>query len=167
MEGKGEFQENVDRLYYCHEHFLLWLPEYTFLPCQTQELQVTCMRAQPLNCVRLFCDLMDYRWHTRLLCPCNCPGMNTGAGCHFLQGIFLIQGSNPHLLCLLHWQVDSLPLVPPGKPWTMTHWRANMPSSILNERLQHISEVRFVLASTVIGFNSVSHDIFFNLFIGV
>ena len=26
------------------------------------------------------------------------------------------QGLNLHLLCLLHWQVDSLPLVPPGKP---------------------------------------------------
>ena len=36
---------------------------------------------------------------------------NTGVGCHFLlQGIFLTQGSNPHLLSLLHWQVDSLPL---------------------------------------------------------
>ena len=33
-----------------------------------------------------------------------------------LQGIFLIQGSNPHLLCLLQWQAGSLPLVPPGKP---------------------------------------------------
>ena len=33
------------------------------------------------------------------------PGKNTGAGCHFLlQGIFLTQGSNPHHLCLLHWQ---------------------------------------------------------------
>ena len=29
-----------------------------------------------------------------------------------LQGIFLTQGLNP---CLLHWQVDSLPLMPPGK----------------------------------------------------
>ena len=38
-------------------------------------------------------------------------------GCHFLlQGIFPTQGSNPCLLCLLHWQVGSLPLVPPGKP---------------------------------------------------
>ena len=37
--------------------------------------------------------------------------------CHFLlQGIFLTQGSNLSLLCLLHWQVDSLPLAPPGKP---------------------------------------------------
>ena len=37
-------------------------------------------------------------------------------GCHFLlQGIFLTQGWNPHLLCFLNWQADSLPLVPPGK----------------------------------------------------
>ena len=37
-------------------------------------------------------------------------------GCYFpLQGIFLTQGSNPSLLSLLHWQVDPLPLVPPGK----------------------------------------------------
>ena len=41
------------------------------------------------------------------------PGKNTGLGCHFLlQGIFLTQGSNLHLL---HWQVDSLPLALPGK----------------------------------------------------
>ena len=44
----------------------------------------------------------------RLLCPWNSPGKNTGVGCHSLfQGIFLTQGSNPHLL---HWQVVSLPL---------------------------------------------------------
>ena len=43
------------------------------------------------------------------------PGKNTGVGCRGLfQGIFLTQGSNPHLLCLLHWQAGSLPLVPPG-----------------------------------------------------
>ena len=32
------------------------------------------------------------------------------------SGIFLTQGSNLHLLCLLHWQVGSLQLAPPGKP---------------------------------------------------
>ena len=38
------------------------------------------------------------------------PGKNTGVGCHtFVQWIFLTQGSNPHLLCLLHWQAGSLP----------------------------------------------------------
>ena len=52
-----------------------------------------------------------------LLCPRDFPGKNTGVGCHFpLQGIFLTQGPNAHLLLLLHWQGDSLPLLPPGKP---------------------------------------------------
>ena len=38
-------------------------------------------------------------------------------GCHFLlQGIFPTHGSNLHFLHLLHWQADSLPLVPPRKP---------------------------------------------------
>ena len=45
------------------------------------------------------------------------PGKNTGVGCHaLLQGIFPTQGSNPHLLHLLHRQEGSLPLAPPGKP---------------------------------------------------
>ena len=40
----------------------------------------------------------------------------TGVGCRaFLQGIFPTQRLNWHLLCLLHWQVSSLPLVPLGK----------------------------------------------------
>ena len=44
------------------------------------------------------------------------PGKNTEVDCCVLhQGIFLTQGSNPRLLHLLHWQVDSLPLTPPGK----------------------------------------------------
>ena len=39
-------------------------------------------------------------------------------GFHFLlQGIFQTQGSNPHLLCLMHWQVDSLPLHHRGSPF--------------------------------------------------
>ena len=54
---------------------------------------------------------------TRLLCPWDSPGKNTRMGCQaLLQGMFPTQGSNPYLLTLLHWQVDSLPLVPPEKP---------------------------------------------------
>ena len=42
---------------------------------------------------------------------------NTGVGCYvILQEIFSTQGLNPYLLCLLHWQASSLPLVLPGKP---------------------------------------------------
>ena len=44
---------------------------------------------------------------TRLLCPWDFSGKDTGVGCHFLpQGIFPIQGSNPGLLyCrqILYW----------------------------------------------------------------
>ena len=44
---------------------------------------------------------------TRLLCPWDLSGKNSGVGCHFLPQIFPTQGSNPGLL---HWQVDSLSL---------------------------------------------------------
>ena len=48
---------------------------------------------------------------TRILCPWNFPGKNTGVGCHFLlQRIFRTQRLNPGALCLLHWLAVSLPL---------------------------------------------------------
>ena len=50
------------------------------------------------------------------------PSKNTGVGCHFLlQGFFLTQGSNSHLL---HWQAGSLPLGHQGSPWHIinTHY---------------------------------------------
>ena len=53
----------------------------------------------------------------RLLYPWDSQGKNTGLGCHvLLQGIFLTQELNLHLLRFLHWQVGSLSLVPHGKP---------------------------------------------------
>ena len=71
----------------------------------------TCVQNH-FSCVWLFSTL----WTTRSLGPWDSPG-NTGVGCHFLlQGIFPPQGSNLALLHLLHWQVGSLPLAPPGKP---------------------------------------------------
>ena len=54
---------------------------------------------------------------------CSLPGSSahvifqesTGVGCHaLLQGTFLTQGWNPHLLHVLPWQASSLPLAPPG-----------------------------------------------------
>ena len=50
---------------------------------------------------------------TRLLHPWDFSAKNTGVGCHFLlQGIFPDQN-----LCLLHWQLDSLPLRHQGNPF--------------------------------------------------
>ena len=49
--------------------------------------------------------------HAQSLSPWHSPGKIAGVGCDFLlQVICLIQGSNLHLLCLLYWQVDPLPL---------------------------------------------------------
>ena len=74
----------------------------------------------------------------RLLSPWDSPGKDTGVGCHFhIQGIFPTQGSNPHLLCLLHWQVGSLPLVPPGKPPVQLHSRW-LKSEHLRERPESV-----------------------------
>ena len=54
---------------------------------------------------------------TRLLCPWDFPGKDTGVGCHFLpQGIFPTQGSNSGLLqCrqILYW------LSYKGSPWLL------------------------------------------------
>ena len=75
-----------------------------------------CMHAKSLQSCPTLCDLVD----------CSPPGpavhgdssgKNTGVGFHaLLQGVFPTEGSNPHLVCLLHWQGHSLPLMPPGKP---------------------------------------------------
>ena len=74
--------------------------------CASSELPQAC---------RILCGPMDCR-RTGLLCPRDSPGKNTGAGSYALrQGIFPTQGSNPHLLCLLHWRAGSLPLAPTGK----------------------------------------------------
>ena len=69
-------------------------------------------------CLVMSDSLWPHRlWPARLLCPWDFPGKNTREGCHFLfQGIFPTQVSN---LCLLHWQVDSLPLHPLGSPVTL------------------------------------------------
>ena len=54
---------------------------------------------------------------TSLPCPWDYPSKNTGVDCYFLlQGIFETQGLNLHLLCVLHWQADSLPLSDLGSP---------------------------------------------------
>ena len=58
--------------------------------------------------------------------PWDFPGKNTGVSCYFLlQGIFLTQESNPHLLCLLHWEAVSLPPHHLGSPENqeMTHFQ--------------------------------------------
>ena len=74
---------------------------------------------------------------TRLLCPWGSLAKNTGVGCHaLLQGIFLTQGSNPYLLCLLPWPVGSLALAPPGKPLYQLMYTLNSLSVSSQQKLK-------------------------------
>ena len=74
-----------------------------------------CMHAKSLQSYLTVWFPMDYILPGSL--SRDSQGKSTGVGCHaFLQGIFPTQGLNRHLLHLLHWQVGSLPLAPPGKP---------------------------------------------------
>ena len=92
---------------HCVSDTLLHLPT---CPC-------LCMHAKLLQSCPVY-SLRSYGlWPARFLCPWDSPGKNTEVGCcALLQGIFLTQGSKPPLLGLLYWQVNFLPLVPPGKP---------------------------------------------------
>ena len=70
--------------------------------------------SSPFSHVQLFATLWTIV--TRVLCPWGSRGKN-GVVCHALfQGIFPTQGLNLCVLHFLHWQVATLPLVPPGKP---------------------------------------------------
>ena len=69
----------------------------SLLQCQNSMSMCLCAQLYPA-----LCDPVDYK-PTRLLCPWDFWGKNTGVGCHFLlQGLFLTQRSNPCLLCPLH-----------------------------------------------------------------
>ena len=95
----------------------------------------------------LNCNVLSCFSHVQLFAtPWDFPGKSTGVGCHFLlQGIFLTQGLNPHLLCFLSWQGGSLPLVPPG---THLHcnkkWKWSQPS--LDKKSQATLVRYFVLS---------------------
>ena len=68
--------------------------------------QMCSIRDNSCKCILLICaasvvsnSVRPHRWQpTRLLCPRDSLGKNTGVGCHaLLQGIFSTQGSNTGL----------------------------------------------------------------------
>ena len=103
----------------------VWFPVWE-LGSSPLELPRACVRAPDVASVKPNSLWPHGLQPTRLLCPWDSPGKNTGVDCRaLLQGIFWTHGSNLCLLCLLHWQAGSLPLVPPGKPdnycWAWHH----------------------------------------------
>ena len=75
----------------------------------------------------------------RLLCPWNSSGKNTGVNCHaLLLWIFQTQGSNPSLLCLMHWQAGSLPLVPWHQILRVTYLSTSMSKIQMSGGVLHV-----------------------------
>ena len=72
------------------------------------------MCAVTQSCLTL-CNSMDCS-PPRLLVHGIFQARNPGSSHFLLQGIFPTQGLNLHLLLLLHWQADSLPLSHLGSP---------------------------------------------------
>ena len=80
-----------------------------------------CYTAYTLSCfsrVWLFVTLWTVAWQAPLFMEFSRQEYWSGFLC-LPPEIFLTQGSNPHLWCLLHWQTGSLPLVPVASPFVI------------------------------------------------
>ena len=130
-------------------------------PCAIQYLLISylfyvCVSSVAQSCLNLF------RPHglqlTRLLCPWNSPGKNTGVGCRFLlQGIFLTQGSNSKLLhcrrISYHWVIGE------ALASRISHWNWHYTVSgrwILNTSLCPSSNPTTQLMANLALFSSIS-----------
>ena len=78
-------------------------------------LPIVCMHAKSLQLCPTLCDPMD--------CSPPCFSVHVILQARILEWVavpcfrgFPDPGIKPMSLCLLHWQVGSLPLAPPGKP---------------------------------------------------
>ena len=86
---------------FLHSAMVSWqvrVPRNRYVSVQT--LVRVCACVSTLGCSFVSNSLwLHGLWPTRLLCPWNFPGKNTGMGCHFfLHWILPTQGSNPSFL---------------------------------------------------------------------
>ena len=104
-------------------------------------------RAKLLQSCPTLCDSMDYSlpgssgsWYSL--------GNNTGAGCHsLLQGIFPTLGLNLCLLRALHWLVNSLSIVLPGKPFLTTFYKTIVALNLIFHQFEKKTKLKSLLVS--------------------
>ena len=88
-----------------------------------------------LSRVRLFATLLTVTHHAPLSMEFSRQEYWSGLPCP-PQEIFPTQGSNLHLLCLLHWQAGSLPPAPPGKSKRLSEMAKSRKLSWMNFGLE-------------------------------
>ena len=94
-----------------------WLDSYYI-----EHIHAKLLQSCPTLCDPIACSSPG---PSRLLCPWDSPGKNTGVGCHsLLQGIFPTQGLNGGLLCL--------PALAGGFFTTSATWERNIKITSLN-----------------------------------
>ena len=102
MSPTGPIKDHVLSLSLSHTH-------------TTTLLDILYMHAKSLQSCPLFVNLWTVDCQAPLSIAFSRQEYRGGLPCPSL-GDFPNQGLNPCLLCLLHWQVCSLPLAPAGKP---------------------------------------------------
>ena len=116
-------ERQTDRHTHTHTHpqerdmDICWLPCPLLPPKLSNEMPVWNRRKRAEDCgaellhVEVCIRLFVSPWTVAHQAPVSMgfPSQEYWSGCHFfLQGIFLIQGLNPHLLHLLNWKADFL-----------------------------------------------------------
>ena len=95
---------------FLHHSLPLWRPKPD-CKWNLEAWNYHCMRAKLLQS----CPTLCKPGPTRLLCPWDSPGQITGVGCCALLRRSSSTRDRTCVSCLLHWQIGSLPLMPPGK----------------------------------------------------
>ena len=107
----------------CSQYF----PKSPQISCSEKAMCISCVCVCVCACthtwvckyVHICTVVSDSLWPhglqpSRFLCTWGFPYKNTRMGCHSPSPGSLPDPGISHFLCLLHWQEDSLPLVPPG-----------------------------------------------------
>ena len=164
LENRGQLHTHLHRKYLSYMYFTVFFLQfkYHFLSFSLMWIQITWQ----------FASETKLAWHLNTVHACRLSHIqffetlgtiaheaplsvgfsrqNTGVGCHFLlQEIFLTYGSKLHLLHLIHWQADSLPLAAPGKPWVQ----------ILNLKSMWEESTLIIYLHEIIFFSAFNHFI--------
>ena len=110
----------------CH----LWC---SYPPCHRSRLQTCVHLLSHFSCVQLFVTL----WTVALQAPLSMgfSRQEFWSGLPYPPGDLPDRRSNLRLLCLLHWQADSLPLAPPRKPQLSQSCYFLLFNTVINERM--------------------------------